>query len=74
MGKMLTERVGQGCRFTNHTLDDYFNCKITLAHHMRIHVVQRRGSQGKRIKSPVFQRSQRRGRNIKVDDHPVSFW
>lgn len=32
---MLTERVGQGCRFINHTLDDYFNCKITLAHHMR---------------------------------------
>ena len=47
MGKMLTERVGQGCRFINHTLDDYFNSKITLTHHMRIHEVQRRGSQGK---------------------------
>lgn len=74
MGKMLTERVGQGCRFVNLTLDNNFNCKITLARHMRIHEVQRRGSQGKRIKLPVFQRSQRRGRNIEADDHPVSFW
>lgn len=29
MHKMLTERVGQGCRFVNHILDDNFDCKIT---------------------------------------------
>lgn len=33
MRKMLTDRAGQGCRFVNHTLDDNFDCKITLAPH-----------------------------------------
>ena len=56
---MLTEKVGQGCNLLAKLWMIISTMKIYG--HMRICRLKKRGSQGKGIKSAVFQRSQRKG-------------